>query len=59
MNNRKARLMFIRRREPFRISNRKWLIVFNRSGDIALHKYYRSAAQNRWKNHAVRTNPWP
>lgn len=54
MKNRKANLLFIKHYKPFRISNRKWLVVFNRSGDVALHKCRRSANQNRWKNHSVR-----
>lgn len=56
MNNRKAKLLFIEKYGSFRISNRKWLAIFNRSGDTALYKYRRSAAQNRWKNHAVRND---
>ena len=47
MTNREARLLFIKRGYPYRISNRKWVCIFNRSGDIALYKYKRSASQNR------------
>nr|DAH73770.1 MAG TPA: hypothetical protein [Caudoviricetes sp.] len=54
MNNRKAKMLFIERHEIFRVSNRKWLIIYNRAGDMVLHRHRRSAAQNRWKNHAVR-----
>ena len=56
MNNRKAKLLFIEKYKPFRISNRKWLVIFNRFGDSAPYKCRRSAAQNRWKNHAVRND---
>ena len=51
MKNRKAKLLFIKKNRPFRISNRKWLVILKHSGDVLLCKYKRSAAQNRWKNH--------
>ena len=47
MDNRKTKLLFIKRNEPFRVSNRKWLCMFNRSGDVALYKYKISASQSR------------
>lgn len=51
MKNRKAKMLFVTRHSPYRISNRKWLVIFNRSGDVALRKCRRSARQNRFKNH--------
>lgn len=50
VSNRKARLLFVKPFTPYRVSNRKWVATWNRSGDIALCKYRRSARQQRKLN---------
>lgn len=52
VSNRKARLLFVKPLTPYRISNRKWVNIFNRSGDTALYKQRRSARQQRAINRA-------
>lgn len=53
MNNRKARRLL---RIPFKFSNRKfmtgWPETIQHPGNEWVDKKKRSAAQNRWKNHA-------
>lgn len=56
MNNRKAKLLFIEKYQPFRISNRKWLAIFNRSGDMALYKSRRRSKKLRRNDDRKRTN---
>jgi hypothetical protein len=46
MTNRKARLLFVRRHQPFRVSNSTWLIIFNRSGDTVACK--RKTRKVKW-----------
>lgn len=41
VSNRKARLMFVKRDQPFKVSNRTWLNIWNRSGDVCLFKHKR------------------
>ncbi len=46
MTNRKARLLFVRRHQPFRVSNSTWLVIFNRSGDTCACK--RKTRKAKW-----------
>ena len=46
MTNRKARFLFVKRNQPFRVSNSKRLIIYNRSGDTCAYK--RKTRKVKW-----------
>ncbi|AYL51300.1 hypothetical protein [Citrobacter freundii] len=62
MKNRKAKLLLAKPGQLIRISNRL-VVRYAPSGVDGLPTHYYgknrkpSAAQNRWRNHSIRTNP--